>query len=210
MRIENFLHNCKQRTNQHISNDTKSTGTNKESSKPDVRSPDRREYRYVQLELQVREVTKAPKLSCVSPTRNCLIHHATTFLCFPLFFFSFICFFGKLQFGSFLVDMNTGTTLSDGSTDLQSSAPIDPCLSLIQSIYGVPLQRSGCKWDMLSRSSSMTHRVAPVYTTHWQWSKPLLASIALSLWWWECDRLGTTRDSVRSHSKSAKNILCVR
>lgn len=92
MRIENFLHNCKQRTNQHISNDTKSTGTNKESSKPDVRSPDRREYRYVQLELQVREVTKAPKLSCVSPTRNCLIHHATTFLCFPLFFFSFICF----------------------------------------------------------------------------------------------------------------------
>jgi hypothetical protein len=142
MRIENFLHNCKQRTNQHISNDTKSTGTNKESSKPDVRSPDRREYRYVQLELQVREVTKAPKLSCVSPTRNCLIHHATTFLCFPLFFFSFICFFGKLQFGSFLVDMNTGTTLSDGSTDLQSSAPIDPCLSLIQSIYGVPACRS--------------------------------------------------------------------
>jgi len=64
-----------------------------------------------------------------------------------------------------------------------------------------------CKWVVLSRSRRVTQggsSIPPIL----QWSKPPLASIALSLWWWECDRSGTTGDSVHSHSRSAKKMFC--
>lgn len=206
----NFLHNCKQRTNQHISRtklEVRAQIKNPLSLASEVQISTK--FWYVQLVLLVWQVTKAPReVACHGPTRNWLLHHTTTFVFSSLFLLVYIeIVFCKLRFGSLLVDMNTGATLSDRPTP-QSSAPIDPCLAL-QSLAPIDL-RSGCSdgyWDMPSRSSSVRQggsSIPPIGND----PKPPLASIALFLWWWECDRLDTTRDSVRSHSRSADNILC--